>query len=185
MRISEPCEEGKRRKEQGRLPEGPATLLASSRQVRGYEFFRSAPADGTAAAESAMLGHVLLNDQDDPRPMSRTTEEYYLTAQHMDLKALAMKMWSEALLTAYAEAGGTLPMPHENDPEEPAGLDWVLPKLPSRSRGPNPLSGLPVWQDTSPGPIQRRTKCSPTGLPVTSRSTRWCRHSGAHRPPDH
>jgi hypothetical protein len=72
------------------------------------------------AAASVMLGHVLPNDNEvDWRRMSKTTEEYYLTAQHMDLKALAMKMWSEALLKAYAEAGGTLPMPYETDPERP------------------------------------------------------------------
>jgi len=84
-----------------------------------------------AAAASAMLGHVLPNDNDlDLRRMSKTTEEYYLTGQHMDLKALAMKMWSEALLKAYAEAGGQLPMPYETDPERPKGPNWILPRFP-------------------------------------------------------
>jgi hypothetical protein len=73
-----------------------------------------------------MLGHVLPDDNklDWPR-ISQTTEKYYLTYQHMDLKAPAMKQWSEALLQAYENAGGTLPMPYEKP-------DWILPKLPAK-----------------------------------------------------
>lgn len=87
------------------------------------------------AAASAMLGHVLPSDKDhDHRQMSKTTEEYYLTSQHMDLKADAMKLWSDALLEAYVKAGGTLPMPYEKDPDKPEGPSWTLPRLPGRRR---------------------------------------------------
>jgi hypothetical protein len=78
------------------------------------------------AAKSAMLGHVLPNDNElDWLRVSKTTEKYYLTYQHMDLKVPAMKQWSEALLQAYVNAGGTLPMPYERP-------DWSLPKLPAK-----------------------------------------------------
>ena len=61
-----------------------------------------------------MLGHVLPSDREiDWRKMSKTTMDYYLTAQHMDLKIAAMKLWSEALMTAYVKAGGTFPVPAE------------------------------------------------------------------------
>jgi len=82
------------------------------------------------AAASAMLGHVLSSDKEiDPRRMSKTTEEYYLTAQYMDLKAMAMKVWSEALMEAYVNAGGRLPMPCEKDPSKPEGPGWIRPVL--------------------------------------------------------
>ena len=87
------------------------------------------------AAASAMLGHVLPNGKDiDQRRMSKTTEAYYLTFQYMDLKALAMKVWSDALMEAYVKAGGTLPMPYEKDPDKPEGPSWILPRLPGRTR---------------------------------------------------
>ncbi|MEH2500258.1 hypothetical protein V1294_006737 [Bradyrhizobium sp. AZCC 1678] len=89
-----------------------------------------------AAAASAMLGHVLPNDNDvDWRRMSKTTEDYYLTAQHMDLKAEAMKLWSEALVKAYVEAGGMLPMPREQAPLA-TGPTWILPRLPKAKSWP-------------------------------------------------
>lgn len=82
------------------------------------------------AAASAMLGHVLPNDNGlDWLRISRTTEKYYLTYQHMDLKAPAMKQWSEGLLQAYVNAGGTVPMPYEKP-------DWILPKLPGKKPPP-------------------------------------------------
>jgi hypothetical protein len=85
------------------------------------------------AAASAMLGHVLPNDKElDWLRISETTEKYYLTYQHMDLKAPAMKQWSEALLQAYVNAGGTLPLPCETDPAKPNGPDWILPELPAK-----------------------------------------------------
>lgn len=77
-----------------------------------------------AAAASAMLGHVLPSDRDiDWRRMSKTTLDYYLTAQHMDLKREAMKLWSERLMQAYYGAGGKLPAPREHvfDRDGPAG----------------------------------------------------------------
>jgi hypothetical protein len=84
------------------------------------------------AAASVMLGHVLPIDRTvEHGEMSDTTKEHYLTAQHMPLKAQAMKSWADAILRAYVKAGGTLPMPHEQDPRKPDGPDWLLPKLPS------------------------------------------------------
>lgn len=83
------------------------------------------------AAASVMLGHALPDDKAlDWLRISRTTEKYYLTYQHMDLKALAMQQWCAALLQAYVNAGGTLPMPYESDPAKENGPDWVLPTLP-------------------------------------------------------
>lgn len=40
----------------------------------------------------------------------------------MDLKIAAMKLWSEALMQAYDNAGGRLPLPTEStvDPNTPA-----------------------------------------------------------------
>ncbi len=77
-------------------------------------FFDSHRGTLPAAAASAMLGHVLPSDYDiDWRKMSKTTIEYYLTAQHMDLKIAAMKLWSDALMKAYFEAGGIFPLPSE------------------------------------------------------------------------
>jgi hypothetical protein len=69
-----------------------------------------------AATASAMLGHVLPSDREvDWRQTSKTTLDYYLTAQHMDLKREAMKLWSEKLMQAYYDAGGKLPTPSEYD----------------------------------------------------------------------
>ena len=85
------------------------------------------------AAASVMLGHVLPSDKEiDPRQMSATTKEYYLTAQNMDLKTIAMKFWSEALIEAYVNAGGLLPMPSEKDPFKPEEPGWVRPQFPRR-----------------------------------------------------
>lgn len=103
------------------------------------------------AAASAMLGHTLPDDKElDWLQISKTTERYYLTYQHMDLKALAMKHWCAALLQAYVNTGGTLPMPYESkpfnemEPSKRLGPDWALPKLPGeepshpRRRGDHP-----------------------------------------------
>lgn len=80
-----------------------------------------------------MLGHVLPSDKEiDPRQMSATTKKYYLTAQNMDLKTIAMKFWSEALIEAYVNAGGLLPMPSEKDPFKPEEPGWVRPQFPRR-----------------------------------------------------
>lgn len=83
-----------------------------------------------AAAASALLGHVLPGDAtQDWRRMSKTTIDYYLTAQHMDLKTEAMKLWSDAVVAAYVDAGGQLPMPRHCDLSEPPVADWVLPPM--------------------------------------------------------
>jgi hypothetical protein len=87
---------------------------------------------------SAILGHTLPDDSElDWLRISKTTEKYYLTYQHMDLKARAMKEWSEALLRAYVKAGGTPPMPCEKDPSKPKGPDWILPRLPGEEPSPS------------------------------------------------
>ena len=81
------------------------------------------------------VGTLLPRDNDiDWHRMSRTTKEYYLTFQHMDLKAQATKLWSEALLQAYIKAGGTRPLPYETDKSKTKRPDWILPKLPGLSR---------------------------------------------------
>ena len=61
-------------------------------------------------AASALLGHSLPGD-DDPRivQISRTTERFYNHAQRIPLKAMAMKVWSEALLKSFHDAGGIFP----------------------------------------------------------------------------
>jgi len=61
-------------------------------------------------AGSALLGHSLPGD-DDPRiaQMSRTTDRFYNHAQRIPLKAMAMKVWSEALLKSFYAAGGIYP----------------------------------------------------------------------------
>lgn len=44
-----------------------------------------------------------------------------------------MKVWSDALMKAYVDAGGTLPMPYEaKNPNKPRGIDWRLPDLPGQ-----------------------------------------------------
>jgi hypothetical protein len=98
------------------------------------------------AAASVMLGHALPNDRGvDWLEMSETTKEFYLTAQHMHLKARAMKTWSEALMKAYVEAGGTLPMPYEKHPDKPKGPGWISPRLPQQSAVPTANQARAYW----------------------------------------
>jgi hypothetical protein len=126
-----------------------------------------------------MLGHALPNDKElDWLRISKTTEKYYLTYQHMHLKAPAMKEWSEALLQAYVNAGGTLPMPCETAPPEsgpssdlqgaskPKGPDWILPKLPAkepshprRRAGEHPRRG-PQRRPRKHNPGRRRPRAA-------------------------
>jgi hypothetical protein len=93
-------------------------------------FFASHRLTVPPAASSAMIGHALPLDRDlDHRQMSTTTKEYYITAQYMDLKTIAMKVWSDALMEAYVKAGGRLPMPREKTPFKQERPDWVIPQL--------------------------------------------------------
>lgn len=62
--------------------------------------------DIPAAASSLMLGHALPGTVEDAAP---TTRKFYLTAQRMAEKAVAMRAWSDALVEAFIKAGGTLP----------------------------------------------------------------------------
>jgi hypothetical protein len=58
------------------------------------------------AASSLMLGHAMKGDVEDAAP---TTRKFYLTAQRMSEKAVAMRAWSDALVEAFIKAGGALP----------------------------------------------------------------------------
>jgi hypothetical protein len=61
-------------------------------------------------AASAMLAHTIKGDHD-PRheKQSPTTRQFYDFAQRIPLKSKAMAAWSEALLTAFDNAGGIYP----------------------------------------------------------------------------
>jgi hypothetical protein len=63
----------------------------------------------SAAASSAFLGHAPPLDEKDPEARSPTTEKFYSVTQRMPLKTLAMKAWSESVLSAYLKAGGVWP----------------------------------------------------------------------------
>jgi hypothetical protein len=63
----------------------------------------------SAAASSAFLGHAPPLDDKDPEARSPTTEKFYSVTQRMPLKTLAMKAWSESVLSAYLKAGGVRP----------------------------------------------------------------------------
>jgi len=56
-----------------------------------------------------MLGHVLPHDRDLDHEMSDVTRKFYLTSQEMPLKIEAMKLWSDAVLSAYVNAGARCP----------------------------------------------------------------------------
>lgn len=61
-------------------------------------------------AASPLLGHALPGDNDPGiAQISRTTDRFYNHAQRIPLKAMAMKVWSEALLKSFYAAGGTHP----------------------------------------------------------------------------
>lgn len=63
-------------------------------------------------ASSLVLAHTLPDTDDEAAP---TTREFYLTSQRMDVKATAMRAWSESLIEAYLKAGGTMPAPRETN----------------------------------------------------------------------
>lgn len=62
-------------------------------------------------ASSLVLAHAAVKsgNGDDIAP---TTKRFYLTSQRMDIKAVAMEAWSDAVVNAYTKAGGERPMPH-------------------------------------------------------------------------
>ncbi len=64
------------------------------------------------AASSLVLAHAA-KKQVGSDEVSATTERYYLTGQKMDVKAIAMKAWSDAVMAAYKKAGGKPPMPRK------------------------------------------------------------------------
>lgn len=62
---------------------------------------------GTA---SLMINHAFPGDKtDELQNLAPTTKRYYVQAQRIPQKTLAMNAWSEALLKAYKEAGGVYP----------------------------------------------------------------------------
>jgi hypothetical protein len=63
-----------------------------------------------ASGSSLMLAHALPKGSDDVAP---TTRRFYLTSQRMDIKALAIRAWSDALTATFIKAGGKSPMPNE------------------------------------------------------------------------
>lgn len=64
-----------------------------------------------SVASSLMLAHTVPKDSKDEA--APTTREFYLTSQRMDLKADAMRAWTEALMTSYSKRGGKYPTPSE------------------------------------------------------------------------
>ena len=64
-----------------------------------------------SVASSLMLAHTVPKDSKDEA--APTTREFYLTSQRMDLKADAMRAWTEALMNSYTKRGGKYPMPSE------------------------------------------------------------------------
>jgi hypothetical protein len=63
-------------------------------------------------ASSLVLAHAA-KDKGNGDDIAPTTKKFYLTGQRMDVKALAMKAWSDAVMTAYKKAGGKTPMPRK------------------------------------------------------------------------
>jgi hypothetical protein len=62
-------------------------------------------------AASLMLAHKIPEGtKDEAAPV---TKEFYLTNQRMDLKADAMRAWTEALMNSYIKRGGKYPTPSE------------------------------------------------------------------------
>lgn len=64
----------------------------------------------SGVVSSLVLAHTLPQDDDEAAP---TTRQYYLTSQRMTEKVAGMRAWSEALVAAYLDAGGTMPEPRE------------------------------------------------------------------------
>jgi hypothetical protein len=62
------------------------------------------------SASSLMLAHAMPASADEVAP---TTRKFYLSSQRMDVKAKAMKAWSDAVMKAYRKAGGKPPVPSE------------------------------------------------------------------------
>jgi len=58
-------------------------------------------------AASVTLAHAL--EDKEQSGMSDVTREYYSVDQLMEEKAIAMKAWSDALIEAFLDGGGTLP----------------------------------------------------------------------------
>jgi hypothetical protein len=86
----------------------PRFTLHLGRSVTG-NWLDSAPGMPSVAS-SLVLAHAAAKqgNGDDVAP---TTKRFYLTSQRMDIKAQAMSAWSDAVMAAYAKAGGKPPMP--------------------------------------------------------------------------
>jgi hypothetical protein len=93
-----------RMKADGKLDGLPGYWPHLTRSVAG-NYLDGRP-DIPPAASSLMLGHALPSSVEDAAP---TTKRFYLTNQRMTEKSAAMKAWSDGLVGAFIEAGGTLP----------------------------------------------------------------------------
>jgi len=67
-----------------------------------------------ASASSLILAHAGKNDGATDK-VAKTTKQFYLTGQKMDVKAIAMEAWSDAVMNAYIKAGGAPPMPRKHE----------------------------------------------------------------------
>lgn len=65
--------------------------------------FPDSASGAPASGSSLMLAHALPKGSDGVAP---TTRKFYLTSQRMDIKALAIRAWSDALTAAFIKAGG-------------------------------------------------------------------------------
>jgi hypothetical protein len=61
-------------------------------------------------ASSLVLAHAAAK-QGNGDDIAPTTKRFYLTSQRMDIKAVAMEAWSDAVMAAYVKAGGKPPKP--------------------------------------------------------------------------
>jgi hypothetical protein len=95
-----------RMRDAGALDGLPYFSLHLARTVMG-NFLETAV---SPVASSLVLAHTLPQTADEAAP---TTRAYYLTSQRMDVKAAAMRAWSEALVEAFLKAGGRMPAPSE------------------------------------------------------------------------
>jgi hypothetical protein len=66
------------------------------------------------AASSLILAHAS-EKKDNGDNVAPTTRKFYLTGQKMELKAIAMEAWSDAVMAAYVKASGTPPMPRKHE----------------------------------------------------------------------
>lgn len=94
------------RNKKNRLADLPWFSLHLVRSVAG-NYLDNAPGVPKSGI-SAMLAHA---DEETDDRLAPTTKAFYVQNQKMPEKSDAMQAWSEALITAYGNAGGTMPAP--------------------------------------------------------------------------